>query len=161
MLLNAVILTVRKLACKAKLYGDETSYYYDIMDRLMNQVRPNEYHRALPSLSEPHLLPQVSKCERRYIEPIYISVGVSASWLPADLKQLVHTTEKDGHITPYLDGIGLHVCSSRKCINLSEDSEFLIKTFICGGCKKARYCSRECQATAWREGHGKECKATI
>jgi hypothetical protein len=38
MLLNAVILTVRKLACKAKLYGDNTSYFFDIMDRLMNQV---------------------------------------------------------------------------------------------------------------------------
>ena len=57
-----------------------------------------------------------------------------------------------------LEDIGIYVCSNPECGNLSCDTEFMIKTYVCGGCMEARYCSRDCQAASWRAGHKLLCK---
>ena len=30
---------------------------------------------------------------------------------------------------------------------------------LCGGCKQARFCSKECAKRAWKNGHKMECAA--
>ena len=57
-----------------------------------------------------------------------------------------------------LEDFGIYACSNAECTNLSCDTEFMIKTYVCGGCMEARYCSRDCQAASWRAGHKLYCK---
>jgi hypothetical protein len=44
-------------------------------------------------------------------------------------------------------------CSNALCCNLTGTSELLLPTFACGEGCSARYCGRNCQEQAWREGH--------
>lgn len=55
----------------------------------------------------------------------------------------------------------LLVCNNPDCQNMSGPSELAVKTFACGGdgCE-SRFCSRECQAMAWRLGHRDVCPGT-
>lgn len=47
------------------------------------------------------------------------------------------------------------VCCRRGCFQEIRDT--VVKQ--CSGCKRAIYCSRECQAKDWKEGgHKRECK---
>lgn len=43
-------------------------------------------------------------------------------------------------------------CCHQGCTNLTGVSEAALKTLLCGGCRKARYCCLECQKAAWLEG---------
>ncbi len=54
---------------------------------------------------------------------------------------------------------GQQWCHHPGCTNLSGPSEMQLETFPCGGGCAARYCSRECQVQAWRQGHGRRCAA--
>lgn len=49
---------------------------------------------------------------------------------------------------------GLLPCSAPGCLK-SED--FSTTFLVCGKCKRAAYCSRECQAAHWKSGHKSEC----
>ena len=42
----------------------------------------------------------------------------------------------------------------------SNCKKFLKKSFLCGNCKKKRYCGRECQVAHWKSGHKSECFAS-
>ena len=48
-------------------------------------------------------------------------------------------------------------CFNPGCTNLEGPSELLLKTYACGGGCGVRYCSRECQAQGWRDGHREAC----
>ena len=48
-------------------------------------------------------------------------------------------------------------CFNPACINLSGPSELALQTFACGGGCGVRYCSRDCQARGWRDGHRLSC----
>ncbi len=48
-------------------------------------------------------------------------------------------------------------CFNTDCSNLSGPNELQLKTFACSGACGMRYCSRECQAHGWRQGHGRIC----
>ena len=48
-------------------------------------------------------------------------------------------------------------CFNPACTNLEGPSELAIKTFACGGGCGVRYCSPECQAQGWRDGHRLSC----
>lgn len=56
-----------------------------------------------------------------------------------------------------LKGLALPGCSYWHCTNLSGFSERAIITRLCGGCKRVRYCCKECQKGAWIEGHKEVC----
>ncbi|MEW5302803.1 MAG: hypothetical protein WDW36_005550 [Sanguina aurantia] len=43
-------------------------------------------------------------------------------------------------------------CCNLACSDMGGASEAGLKTRLCGGCRRARYCGAECQAEAWREG---------
>ena len=63
-----------------------------------------------------------------------------------------------GMASPYSScwGEGLW-CFNPACTNLSGPSELALKTLACGGGCGARYCSPECQAQGWRDGHRLSC----
>lgn len=49
-------------------------------------------------------------------------------------------------------------CCYWRCQNLEEVTEAALRTQLCSGCRKARYCSKDCQKAAWLEGgHSKVC----
>ena len=48
-------------------------------------------------------------------------------------------------------------CCNPACTNLEGPSELALKTQACGGGCRVRYCSPECQAQAWRDGHRLSC----
>ena len=48
-------------------------------------------------------------------------------------------------------------CFNPACDNLEVPSELALKTFTCGGGCGVRYCSPECQAQGWRDGHRLSC----
>ncbi len=48
-------------------------------------------------------------------------------------------------------------CFNPGCTNLSGPSELQLKTFACSGGCGVRYCSKECQEQAWRQGHRRSC----
>lgn len=50
-------------------------------------------------------------------------------------------------------------CCYLGCTNLDGFSESALKTQLCSGCRRTRYCSVECQRAAWVAGaHSKVCK---
>ena len=49
-------------------------------------------------------------------------------------------------------------CFNPHCMNMEGPSELQLKTFACGGGCGVRYCSEECQAWAWRNGHKLSCR---
>ena len=48
-------------------------------------------------------------------------------------------------------------CFNPACTNLEGPSELALKTHACGGGCGVRYCSPECQAQGWRDGHRLSC----
>lgn len=56
-----------------------------------------------------------------------------------------------------LDGRVLPGCCNPTCDNLAGVSEAALKTHLCGGCRRARYCSRWCQRQDVLNGHGSTC----
>ena len=48
-------------------------------------------------------------------------------------------------------------CFNPACTNLEGPSELAMQTFACGGGCGLRYCSPECQARGWRDGHRLSC----
>ena len=48
-------------------------------------------------------------------------------------------------------------CFNPACTNLSGPSELAMQTSACGGGCGVRYCSTECQAQGWRDGHRLSC----
>ena len=48
-------------------------------------------------------------------------------------------------------------CFNPACTNLSGPSELAMQTSACGGGCGVRYCSPECQAQGWRDGHRLSC----
>jgi len=50
--------------------------------------------------------------------------------------------------------VGLLACQNTECLN-SEDGHTAF--CVCSACKGPAYCSRECQRTAWKQQHKREC----
>ena len=48
-------------------------------------------------------------------------------------------------------------CFNPACTNLEGPSDLALKTLPCGGGCGVRYCSPECQAQGWRDGHRLSC----
>lgn len=151
MLLNAIGLTVCKLETTAMLDANQETMKtcHAIMVELTQQV--SEWSPCNMTKSSIILSPsQINKCDSVFIKPIVLSFGL-VTRRSFGIKQ-----EDLGCMTPLLDELGIYICSHYLCLNLSCDTEFQIKTYVCGGCNKARYCSRDCQAADWKS-HKKEC----
>lgn len=48
-------------------------------------------------------------------------------------------------------------CSHFACTNLTGPSEAGLATWLCGGCRRVRYCCDSCQRAAWVGGHKHFC----
>lgn len=56
------------------------------------------------------------------------------------------------HAVTHFQGRLLPGCCHLRCKNLYGPSEAALKTLLCSKCRRARYCSAECQKAAWLEG---------
>lgn len=62
------------------------------------------------------------------------------------------------HAMTHFNGRMLPGCCYLGCNNVEGVSEAALKTQLCSGCRKARYCSVGCQRAAWRKGgHSTVC----
>lgn len=52
----------------------------------------------------------------------------------------------------HVEGRMMPGCSNWSCLTMEGFSEATLPTQLCGGCKRARYCSTKCQRTAWKHG---------
>lgn len=50
-------------------------------------------------------------------------------------------------------------CCNIGCRNLEGLSEAALPTWLCGSCKRSRYCSQDCQKMAFGRGHSNFCQA--
>lgn len=65
----------------------------------------------------------------------------------------------DRYAVSHFHGRFVPGCSCLGCTNMSGCSEAALKTQLCSGCRKARYCSTECQKAAWLDGgHSTVCE---
>lgn len=76
-----------------------------------------------------------------------------------------HKTEMaaiwERYAVAHFDGRLLPGCCNMDCTNLGGVSEAALKTQLCSGCRKARYCSAGCQRAAWvKGGHRDVCAHT-
>lgn len=58
----------------------------------------------------------------------------------------------DAYALQHFHGRLLPGCSYLRCTNLAGASEASLRTLLCNGCKRMRYCSVKCQKAAWVEG---------
>lgn len=64
----------------------------------------------------------------------------------------------DEYALGHFSGRLLTGCSYLHCTNMSGASESALKTLLCGGCRRMRYCSVSCQRGAWvLGGHSRVC----
>ena len=85
-----------------------------------------------------------------------------ADWevLQSDLLELPSPSQSEGLPAASSSGCSWGEalwCFNPACTNLSGPSELTLPTFACGGGCGVRYCSRECQARGWRDGHRLSC----
>lgn len=81
--------------------------------------------------------------------------GSPASGDPAMLVSVLLEQYAASHFASQL----LPGCCYLGCTNLGGVSEAALKTQLCSGCRRARYCSGECQRAAWLEGgHRMVCR---
>lgn len=72
------------------------------------------------------------------------------TWLDASFER---------HALLHFQGRLLPGCCYLGCTNLGGVSEAALPTLLCSGCRRARYCSGECQRAAWVEGgHSSSCR---
>lgn len=68
------------------------------------------------------------------------------------------STVWESYALKHLQGRLLPGCSHHSCQGFAAVCEVAMRTQLCGGCRRARYCSVECQRAAWQEGcHSKVC----
>lgn len=82
--------------------------------------------------------PLLSSTKTSNTRPRSPQEGVGAAWERYAAKRL------DGRLLPG--------CCHLGCTNMGGAGEAALKTLLCSGCKRARYCSIGCQRAAWREG---------
>lgn len=79
------------------------------------------------------------------------------------LQHLVEEELAAGHLERYAqryDGELLCFCSNPRCTNLDGPSDATMRTWLCKGCRRMRYCGVACQRQDWREGgHSRVCRA--
>ena len=85
-----------------------------------------------------------------------------ADWevLQSELLELPSPSQSEGQPAASSSGCSLGEalwCFNPACTNLEGPSELALKTFACGGGCGVRYCSPECQAQGWRDGHRLSC----
>lgn len=62
----------------------------------------------------------------------------------------------EGYGIDNFNGRLLPGCCNRTCTNMEGASEVSLPTQLCSGCRMARYCSVECQKSAWVQGGHKD-----
>lgn len=77
-------------------------------------------------------------------------MGNSSSPLPRSQAQISELCEE--YAVTHFHGRLTPGCCYLGCTSLSGVSEAALKTQLCSGCRRARYCSVGCQKGAWKEG---------
>ncbi|MEW5302117.1 MAG: hypothetical protein WDW36_004927 [Sanguina aurantia] len=102
---------------------------------------------------------------RAWLAPVVRVVGNSKSRLAevgttllservfsSKARELLVATCMERFCTRIFSGRLMSGCCNPSCESLEGTSEAALKTWPCKGCRRARYCSTECQRLAWVEG---------
>lgn len=101
------------------------------------------HHSTASSLS---LQRRVQQCAALFAKDLSrTALPVSGSQAEVDVTWETYSVE-------HFHGWLLMGCCKLACTNLSRVSEAAVPTQLCVGCTRARYCSMECQRTAWHLG---------
>lgn len=84
---------------------------------------------------------------------------INESSAPSNLNPQSHVDAVWGeYVQSHFHGRWSPGCCYLDCTNLSGASEAALETKLCGGCRRARYCSVACQKAAWSKGgHSMVC----
>jgi hypothetical protein len=77
------------------------------------------------------------------------------NFVPAPGLDSAEGTSQSG--TARSPGPALAGCASISCANMAGLSERSVRTYVCGGCMRERYCSRACQRSA-HALHKQQCR---
>lgn len=117
-------------------------------------------HWAARATEPSHRPPFDVKVLRLTLEERDGAVG-SAKCLVEDGMRLAHLLKTEKPIGAVLfdrrDARGNWQCQNLTC-GVFESPEEGRRTSLCTGCRVARFCSRQCQTTAWTMGHKRMCK---
>lgn len=107
----------------------------------------------------------VMTCTRIKNVPLMILVVATLSVIGAEklhpTEALPLRVEWERHAVANFSGRLLPGCCYLGCADVSGVSEAALATQLCGGCRRARYCSTRCQRAAWLEGgHSTVCRDT-
>lgn len=99
------------------------------------------------------LAPVMSVCQTQCVELRDLMNQLVAGTAPATKTPQTNMGILFGHhAREFFHGRMLPGCCHFGCSNLSGISEAGLHTQLCGGCRRARYCSVVCQKAAWLEG---------
>lgn len=107
------------------------------MDRAMLQLQDVPY---------PHLKLMVSAVLERSLRAVVTDRSVNTLW--------------ERYAVQHFHGRLLPGCCNMDCANLDGVCEQALRTLLCSGCRRARYCCLACQRAAWVEGgHSVVCSS--
>jgi MYND finger len=95
------------------------------------------------------------------VQPLaWIGVGKAAGLVETPLSHQAATQENRSGGTVSISRQDQNGCWYGRCSRhgkIDEETEWML--LGCSGCKKARYCSKECQSMDWKIGHKAECRS--
>eukprot|EP00698_Gefionella_okellyi_P008940 TRINITY_DN2243_c0_g2_i1.p1 TRINITY_DN2243_c0_g2~~TRINITY_DN2243_c0_g2_i1.p1 ORF type:complete len:272 (-),score=40.91 TRINITY_DN2243_c0_g2_i1:85-900(-) len=166
---NLMVAALRQLASNYNVELDTTyalTEYMFVCDYARMQTFWNttsadlreRYFTVTDDMSKSALFKQVSEGQYQWKNIAYVPLLDVLRRTPRDdalVKRVVFTCMSKfvaDHPGPELKPKPMHTCGGCKRIE-----DYVGEFQRCSRCKQERYCGRECQKTAWRNGHKTEC----
>lgn len=125
--------------------------------RLEGQAIPN--FEAEGANWYPKFLKASKKIKSSQLKAIMMSL-LPASAISSSKSLSEVCLEWERYAVTHFNGRLLPGCCNLECTNLDGVSEAALKTQLCSGCRRARYCSGACQREAWLVGgHKSVCRS--
>lgn len=118
-------------------------------------TRPGFHHESQGWVGS--VLVSSQKLHNPHLQSVMVALlGEMSNTPPRQCERAGVTWER--YATAHFDGQLLPGCCNLGCTDLTGVSEAKLKAKFCSGCRKARYCTVECQRAAWLDGgHSAVC----